>query len=173
MNVIELLSLEFLRTLRTSGLPGHHIKLKIGTPIMLMRNLDQYEGLCNGTRLIVTKMSNHVLEARIMGGKGHENIIYIPYMDMSPSQSSWPFKLNYRQFPIIVSYVITINKSQGQSFDWVSLYLPRDVFCHNQIYVAISMVTSKKGIKILVHDEQNNFKLSTTNVVYKEVFHNI
>lgn len=55
---------------------------------------------------------------------------------------------------------MTINKSQGQSLDWVGLYLPRDVFCHSQIYVAISRVTSKKGIKILVHDEQNNFKIS-------------
>lgn len=79
---------------------------------MLMRNLDQYEDLCNGTRLIVTKMVNHVLEARIMGCKGHENLIYIARMDMSPSQSSWPFKLNRRQFSIIMSYAMTINKSQ-------------------------------------------------------------
>lgn len=48
---------------------------------MLMRNIDQYEGLCNITRLIVTRMENHVLEAEIMGGK----VIYIPIMDMSPS----------------------------------------------------------------------------------------
>lgn len=138
-----------------------------------MRNLDQSEGLCNRTRLIVTKMMNHVLEARIMGGKGHRNIIYIPHMDRSPSQSPWSFKLNHRQFPIIVSYAMIISKSQGESLDWVGLYWPRDVFSHRQLYVAISRVTSKKGIKILVHDEQNNFKLSTTNIVYKEVFHNI
>lgn len=36
----EILTPEFLSTLRTSGLPNHKIKLKIGTPIMLMRNLD-------------------------------------------------------------------------------------------------------------------------------------
>lgn len=39
---------------------------------MLMRNLDQSEGLCSGACLIVTKMDNHVFEAMIMGGKGHE-----------------------------------------------------------------------------------------------------
>lgn len=172
-NIVDVLTPEFLSTLRTSGLPNHQIKLKVGCPIMLLRNIDQSEGLCNGTRLIVTKMANHVLEAKIMGGKHHGNIIYIPRMDMSPSQSPWPFKLTRRQFPIVVSYAMTINKSQGQSLDWVGLYLPRDVFSHGQIYVAISRVTSKKGIKILIHDEKKIAKDTTTNVVYKEVFQNV
>jgi ATP-dependent DNA helicase PIF1 len=172
-NMIEVLTPEFLSTLHTSGLPNHQIKLKIGAPIMLLRNLDQTEGLCNGTRMIVTKMATHVLEAKIMGGKHHGNITYIPRMDMSPSQSPWPFKLCRRQFPIIVSYAMTINKSQGQSLDWVGLYLPRDVFSHGQIYVAISRVTSKKGIKLLIHDENKHPKETTTNVVYKEIFQHV
>lgn len=80
---------------------------------MLLRNLDQVEGLCNGTRLIVTRMANHVIEAKIISGKNVGNLTYIPRMSMSPSQSPWPFKLIRRQFPIIVSYAMTINKSQG------------------------------------------------------------
>jgi ATP-dependent DNA helicase PIF1 len=68
---------------------------------------------------------------------------------------------------------MTINKSQGQSLDYVGLYLPRDVFSHGQVYVAVSRVKSKKGIKILIHDDTNGTKTSTTNVVYKEVFNNI
>ncbi|CAI8593928.1 unnamed protein product [Vicia faba] len=39
---------------------------------------------------------------------------------------------------------MTINKSQGNSLDWVGLYIPRDVFTHDQIYVALSRVTTKK-----------------------------
>jgi ATP-dependent DNA helicase PIF1 len=164
---------EFLSTLRTYGLPNHQIKLKIGSPIILLRNIDQSEGSCNGTRLIVTKMATHVLEAKVMGGKHHGNITYIPRMDMSPSQSPWPFKLSRRQFPIVASYAMTINKSQGQLLDWVGLYLPKDVFSHGQIYVAIFRVTSKKGIKILIHDVNKHPKEITTNVVYKEVFQNV
>lgn len=169
----DILTPEFLNSLRCSGLPGHKLKLKVGTPIMLMRNIDQSMGLCNGTRLIITRMANHVLEAKIMSGTNIGSMTYIPRMDMSPSQSPWPFKLTRRQFPIIVSYAMTINKSQGQSLDSVGLYLPTSVFSHGQLYVAMSRVKSKAGLKILIHDK-DKIPLSTTmNVVYKEVFENL
>ncbi|KAH1127014.1 hypothetical protein GYH30_015842 [Glycine max] len=51
------LTTEFLNSLTTSDLPNHNIKIKIGSPIMLLRNLDQTQGLCNDTRLIVTNSS--------------------------------------------------------------------------------------------------------------------
>ncbi|XP_058776053.1 uncharacterized protein LOC131650355 [Vicia villosa] len=164
---------EFLNALKTSGLPNHSIKLKVGATIMLMRNLDQSEGLCNGTRLTVTRLAAHVIEAKIISGKNVGNLFYIPRMSLSPSQSPWPFKLVRRQFPIIVSFAMTINKSQGQSLDNVGLYLPKEVFSHGQLYVAISRVKSKKGLRILIHDKDKEPMLSTTNVVFKEVFHNI
>jgi len=57
---------EFLNTLTTSRMPNHKIKLKTGTPIMLLRNIDQSEGLCNGTKLTVTRPENHVIQAKVI-----------------------------------------------------------------------------------------------------------
>ena len=76
---------EFLNSFTTSNLPYHSIKLKIGSPIMLLRNLDQTQGLCNGTRFVVTKMEKHVIAAEIISGKNIGLTVYIPRMSMSPS----------------------------------------------------------------------------------------
>ncbi|KAH1162123.1 hypothetical protein GYH30_000841, partial [Glycine max] len=130
-------------------------------------------GLCNGTRLVVTKMAKHVIAAEIISGKNIGLAVYIPRMSMSPSQSPWLFKLLRRQFPIMLSYAMTINKSQGQSLSMVGLYFPKPVFTHGQLYVALSRVNSAKGLKILIHDDEQKSMNSTTNVVFKEVFRNI
>jgi hypothetical protein len=57
---------EFLNTVK---IPGHVLHLKIGVPIMLLRNLDPSRGLCNGTRLIVTQLTGRVIEGEIITGK--------------------------------------------------------------------------------------------------------
>ncbi|KAF1882166.1 hypothetical protein Lal_00038810 [Lupinus albus] len=64
IETLQGLTTEFLNSLGTSGLPNHKIKLKVGTPIMLLRNLDQTEGLCNGTRMIVNRLATNVIEAK-------------------------------------------------------------------------------------------------------------
>ncbi|KAL5186650.1 ATP-dependent DNA helicase PIF1 [Glycine soja] len=167
------LTAEFLNSLKTSGIPNHKLIIKVGTPIILLRNLDQADGLCNETRLIVTRLGSSVVEAEIIVGPNIGHRTYIPRMNLSPSDSPWPFKLIRRQFPFMVSFAMTINKSQGQSLAHVGLYLPTPVFSHGQLYVALSRVQSKKGLHILIHDNLGTPKNTTINVVYKEVFSNL
>lgn len=68
---------------------------------------------------------------------------------------------------------MTINKSQGQSLNYVGLYLPRPVFSHGQLYVAVSRVTSPKGLKILIVEQDDTYAQYTKNVVYNEVFNEL
>ncbi|KEH26087.1 PIF1-like helicase [Medicago truncatula] len=72
----------------------------------------------------------------------------------------------------IAATVIT-GKRAGSIFISSGVYLPKPVFTHGQLYVAVSRVTSRKGLKLLILDEDNNVCKETTNVVYPEVFQKV
>ena len=124
--------------------------------------------------MIITRLGNHILEGQILGDHKISHKVLIPRMSLTPSDPRLPFKFQRRQFPLSVSYAMTINKSQGQSLAHVRLFFKKFVFSHGQLYVVVSRVTSRAGLKILVWDgELNSTVSSTVNVVYKEVFQNI
>nr|GEZ78541.1 DNA helicase [Tanacetum cinerariifolium] len=57
---------KYLNSLKFAGLPPHKLELKVGAPIILLRNLNLTGGLCNGTRMIVTQLLSKVIEALII-----------------------------------------------------------------------------------------------------------
>ncbi|XP_073359734.1 uncharacterized protein [Aegilops tauschii subsp. strangulata] len=152
---------EFLNGLTPNGLPPHALKLKLNCPVILLRNIDPANGLCNGTRLVVRGFERNTIDAEIFKRK---------------------------QFPIRLSFAMTINKAQGQTIPIVGVYLPNPVFSHGQLYVALSRATAKRNIKILIQKEKPKEKAnklkdnpkkrkrstvslltSMKNIVYKEV----
>ncbi|XP_071699712.1 uncharacterized protein [Rutidosis leptorrhynchoides] len=159
---------EFLNKLNFSGVPPHKLKLKIGQPVMLLCNINPSAGLCNGTRLIITEFQKFVLYARVINDSHIGTMAIIPRIVLTSTESKWPFIMQRIQFPVEPCYAMTINKSQGQTLQFVGVYLPKPVFSHGQLYVTLSRVTNPDGLKILiVNDNPEALPHHTRNVVYK------
>src|SRR3954465_3394426 len=124
--------MEFLNSLTIGGFLPHKLSLKIGSPIILLHNLNPSDGLCNGTRLICRAFQKHIIEAEIITGKHAGLCTFISRITLLPSNSNLPFTLKRCQFLVQPAFAMTINKSQEQSLNWVGLYLLTPVFFHEQ-----------------------------------------
>jgi len=74
--------LELLHSLKISGLPNHCLELKVGAWVILLRNLNQSIGLCNGTRLVATKMRDRVVQAKVISGSKVGETVLISQIDL-------------------------------------------------------------------------------------------
>ena len=161
-------SIEYLNSLVSTSLPLAHLKLKVGCPIMLLRNLDASKGLCNGTRLRVLQIRRRVLKCKIISGDRRFSGIdvFIPRITLSATAEDLAIPLQRRQFPVRLAFAMTVNKSQGQSLKHVGLDLTGPVFSHGQLYVGLSRCTSGQRVKVLLKEVDNG---RTANVVYREI----
>ena len=101
---------EFLNKLEPSGMPPHVLPLQKGTPVILLRNLQPKRGLCNGTRLIVRSIATSVLDCEILTGPRAGAREFVPKLWLTPSDTGLNIAFKRYQFPVRISYAITINK---------------------------------------------------------------
>lgn len=162
---------EVLNQLKPSSLPPHKLLLKVGAPIILLRNICAARGLANGTRLIVVRFTSRVIEARIVSGSKIGSIALLPRINMTSDNSSQPFVLRRRQFPVRLAFAMSINKAQGQTLDMVGLYLPQPVFAHGQYYTGASRVGDEDGICVCVAEDSvdEDGRAFTRNEVWPEL----
>lgn len=162
---------ELLQSFEPPSLPPSRLLLKVGVPVMLLRNLYPSQGLCNGTRLSVTRISSRCIEARILSGEFAGQLRMLSRIKLTSTSGELPFIVTRVQFPIRLSFAITVNKSQGQSLSTVGVDLRHSVFTHGQLYVALSRVTTVTGLSILLPaaTRATESPRLVTNIVYPEV----
>ena len=94
---------------------------------------------------------SELLEVEITSGVNKGNRILIPCITIAPSDTELPFTLKRRQFPIRPCFAMSTNKAQGQTLQFVGIYLPDHVFTHGQLYVAFSRVTDPSALAVYIN----------------------
>ena len=149
--------IEFLNSLDLAGMPPHNLQLKVGSVIIMLRNLNQPK-LCNGTRLAAKRLMNNVIEATIIIGKFKGEDVLIPRIPLIPTDL--PFQFKRVQFPVRLAFAMTINKSQGQSLEVCGINLEFPCFSHGQLYVACLRVGKPSALFVFSPDGK------TKNIVH-------
>jgi ATP-dependent DNA helicase PIF1 len=101
---------EFLNTLDLPGMPPHNLQLKVGSPVILLRNFNPPR-LCNGTRLVIKKLMKNVIKTIILSDKFRGENILLLRIPIIPTDI--PIQFKCLLFLIRLAIAMTINKSQS------------------------------------------------------------
>ncbi|XP_029161301.1 uncharacterized protein LOC114933034 [Nylanderia fulva] len=138
---------------RTAGL-SKQITIKIGAKVMIRRNIDASLGLVNGTiakviSIVRETSTDDVEKIKLLLPSGLEYEIERVTAKFQVLDRAYVIR---KQFPLSLSYGITIHKSQGLSLQSVVMDIGNSVFSCGQIYVALSRVTSLEGVHLINFD---------------------
>ena len=125
-------SIEFLNSISESRVPNRNLMLKVGAPIMMLRNIDQSAGLCNGTRLLVDYLGDRIIQATVIFGSNIGYKVSIPRITLTATDNSKiPVALQRRQFPVSLCFTM-IKRSKGSHYPMlVCSYLSRFLVMDN------------------------------------------
>ena len=152
--------------------PLHELKLKVNCSIILLRNINPSEGLCNGTRLICRRFDRSVIDAEISVGEHKGKRVLLPRIPFVPVQNVKDvFHFKRKQFPVRLCFAMTINKAQGQTLSYVGIYFRKPVFSHGQLYVVLSRAKTGDSVRVLNCEDlinKGDCRL-TKNIIFEEL----
>jgi ATP-dependent DNA helicase PIF1 len=141
----------------------HKVILKKGIHVMLIKNLDVEIGLVNGLLGTVVGFVGGLPEVEF-NNKIKKVIGYTQWeLEMDNC------KVTANQLPLMLSYALTIHKTQSITLDAAILDLA-DCFCEHQVYVALSRLRNLDGVylksfnpkKIMINQKMANYLKDST-----------
>lgn len=121
-----------------------NLLLKKGAQVMLLTNLDQENGLVNGSRGVVIDFKEGPSRLPIVEFKNG--------LRMSIDPAKWPsdhdVPIVREQIPLRLAYALTIHKAQGATLDCALIDIGPSTFEYGQAYVALSRVKNFESLYI-------------------------
>ncbi|XP_066599997.1 uncharacterized protein [Prorops nasuta] len=152
--VLQVLNTEDEDSSRTAGL-SRIIRIKLGSRIMLRRNIDITLGLVNGTIATVKSVTrsvdnkNDIEKVQILLSTGVEFTLERISVKFEVMDRVYVIR---KQFPICLSYGMTVHKSQGLSLKTAVVDVGNSIFTCGQAYVALSGVTALECLYMINYD---------------------
>lgn len=124
------------------------LHLKVGAQAMTVRN-DPGKKYVNGSIGVITSIIDDAIAIKIEDQSITIDRFTWSEMDYELDERGMivsKVKSSFTQFPLVLAYAMTIHKSQGKSFECVTVDVGSGAFAPGQVYVALSRSRSLEGL---------------------------
>lgn len=163
---------EYYEALFNEAIP-ETIELKVGAQVILKYNIRLEDKLANGSRGVITEIkklgeatqSEKISLKELCQGDKHLNteintlvkVKFLNGMEIFVPWCLWEIhddfvKAERSQIPLVLGWATTIHKSQGQTIDYVTTKIGKDIFLDGQMYVALSRLKNLESLFVTEFD---------------------